>query len=103
MAFNKIARTPEPLYYAVVFTSERSEGDRGYNLMSEKMAALAAEQPGFLGAESARNSDGLGITVSYWESTEAIENWKTNAEHRIAQETGKKVWYSGYMLRIAKV
>lgn len=98
-----IAQTPEPPYYAVVFTSQRSEGDRGYGSMAEKMMELAAQQPGFLGAESVRGADGFGITVSYWESEEAIRNWKTQSEHRVAQETGKKTWYADYKLRIAKV
>lgn len=99
----EIARTPEPPYYAVIFTSLRSEGDRGYGKMSERMNELAAQQPGFLGIESARTPDGLGITVSYWASEEVIRAWKTHADHRIAQETGQKLWYSNYHLRIAKV
>ena len=67
------------------------------------MVELAAGQPGFLGVESARGTGGFGITVSYWESTQAIANWKANAEHRIAQETGKTTWYDESQLRIAKV
>jgi heme-degrading monooxygenase HmoA len=98
-----LAKTPEPPYYAVIFTSLRTDGDRGYGQMAERMAELAREQPGFLGIESARGADGLGITVSYWTSEEAIGAWKANTEHRIAQETGKRIWYAQYQLRIAKV
>jgi heme-degrading monooxygenase HmoA len=98
-----IATTPPPPYYAVIFTSLRTEGDDGYGHMAERMVALAAEQPGFLGVESARGADGLGITVSYWESEEAIAAWKAQSEHRIAQETGKRKWYADYQLRVAKV
>ena len=65
------------------------------------MAELAAQQPGYLGMESAR--EGLGITVSYWESLEAIRNWKQNAEHQEAQRLGHQQWYSGFRVRIAKV
>ncbi len=97
------AKTPAPPYYAVIFTSLRTEGERGYGSMAEKMVSLAAQQPGFLGVESVRGAEGLGITVSYWDSLEAITNWKANTEHRVAQETGKKVWYSDYQLRVAKV
>ena len=71
--------------------------------MANRMVELAASQPGFIGVESVRGADGLGITVSYWESTRAIADWKANAEHRVAKETGKKIWYSDYQLRIAKV
>ena len=99
----KIAKTPMPPYYAVIFTSLRTEGERGYGEMAEKMVALAAQQPGFLGVESVRGADGLGITVSYWESEAAIAHWKANAEHLIAQQMGRKVWYGDFMIRVAKV
>lgn len=97
------AQTPPPPYYAVIFTSQRTEGDEGYGSMADRMVELAAEQPGFLGVESARGAGGFGITVSYWESHQAIANWKANAERRIAQETGKAQWYADYQLRVAKV
>src|SRR5689334_16498136 len=103
MSFSEIARTPEPPYFAAIFTSLRTDGDQGYGGMAERMAALAAQQPGFLGAESIRDANGFGITVSYWESEEAIRNWKANAEHRQAQAKGRGTWYSGYQLRIARV
>ncbi len=98
-----IAKTPSPPYYAVIFTSQRTEGDKGYSAMAEKMVELASRQSGFLGVESAREADGLGITVSYWESEEAIRNWKRNSEHQLAQEAGKKTWYETYQIRVAKV
>ena len=96
-----IASTPKPPYYAVIFTSLRTEGDNGYGDMAERMVALAQQQPGFLGVESAR--DGLGITVSYWQSLEAIREWKAHAEHLVAQQRGREEWYSAFKTRIAKV
>src|SRR6266850_5090470 len=101
---NRIASTPEPPYYAVVFTSQRTDSDdTGYGEMAEKMMALAAQQPGFLGVETVRDADGVGITVSYWESLDAIKNWKRNEEHLVAQAKGKSDWYQQYRLRICKV
>jgi heme-degrading monooxygenase HmoA len=100
---NNIAKTPEPPYYAVIFTSQRTEGDRGYGHMAERMIELAAKQPGFLGVESVRGSNGFGITVSYWSSEEAIAAWKAHLEHKPAQEAGKRVWYVEYEVRVAKV
>ena len=97
------ARTPAPPYYAVIFTSTRTAGDEGYNAMAERMEELVSKQPGFLGVESTRGADGLGITVSYWESLEAIAAWKANAEHRIAQITGHRKWYEHFETRIARV
>ncbi|HXW26995.1 MAG TPA: antibiotic biosynthesis monooxygenase [Xanthobacteraceae bacterium] len=97
------ATTPEPPYYAVIFTSRRTEGDHGYEAMAQAMFELALEQPGCLGAESVRDPGGLGITVAYFTDETAIRAWKENARHLIAQRLGKARWYSHYELRIAKV
>lgn len=98
-----LAQTPASGYYAVIFSSTRTEGDKGYAAMADRMMALAAQQPGYLGVESARGDDGLGITVSYWETEDAIRHWKQNTEHLVAQEKGQKTWYQHYQLRVAKV
>lgn len=98
-----IAKTPEPPYYAVIFTSLRTDVDEGYDDTSDRMLELGAQQPGFLGIESARGDDGLGITVSYWESEEAIANWKRQAEHSVAQRRGYAQWYTEFFTRVAKV
>lgn len=103
MSAPPIAPTPEPPYYAVIFTSTRTAGERGYGAMAEKMVQLAAQQPGFLGVESVRGTDGTGITVSYWESEEAVANWKQHSEHQVAQRLGREVWYAGFALRVARV
>ena len=98
---NNIATTPKPPYYAVIFTSIRTEVDEGYGLMSKEMANLAEKQPGYLGRESAREE--LGITVSYWESLEAIRNWKMVSEHLFAQRMGREKWYAAFKTRICLV
>lgn len=97
-----IAKTPEPPYYAVIFASQRTDGDRGYGKMADKMVELAAKQQGFLGIESARDEE-LGITVSYWDSLESIKNWKEHAAHQVAQDRGKAEWYKNFSLRVCKV
>lgn len=97
-----ISKTPEPPYYAAIFTSERTEGDKGYSNMADKMVELASNQPEFLGVESARDSE-LGITVSYWDSLDAISQWKNNAAHQIAQQRVKSESYKGFGLRVTKV
>jgi heme-degrading monooxygenase HmoA len=97
------AKTPEPPYYVVIFTSQRTEGDHGYDAMAAAMFELAAKQPGCLGAESARDTNGLGLTVAYFTDEDAIRAWKENAQHLVAQRLGKERWYSHYQRRIAKV
>ncbi len=99
---SRIAKTPKPPYYAVIFSSQRTDGDKGYGKMADKMVELASQQDGFLGMESARDNE-LGITVSYWESLDAIKNWKENSAHKVAQERGKTEWYKSFALRVCKV
>ena len=98
---SSIAQTPKPPYYAVIFTSQRTDGDNGYGEMATKMVDLASEQLGFLGIESARED--VGITVSYWSDLKSIKAWKMNAEHQQAQKKGRNEWYSSFRVRIAKV
>lgn len=101
---DSIAKTPKPPYYAVIFTSQMSDGDnKGYEAMGDKMVELASQQKGFLGIESVRSADGVGITVSYWDSLESIKAWKDHSLHRVAQEKGKSQWYERYALRVSKV
>jgi len=90
-------------HYAVVFTSQRTAGDDGYAEAAEEMARLAAEQPGFLGMESARNHDGLGITVAYFRDQAAIAAWKAQADHQAAQRAGRERWYRAYRVRVCRV
>jgi len=96
-----IAKTPQPPYYVVIFTSLRTEGEKGYAKMSGKMVELATKQEGYLGMESAREE--VGITVSYWVSLEAIKNWKINLEHTEARNKGRAIWYKNFKVRIGKV
>jgi heme-degrading monooxygenase HmoA len=96
-----ISTMPEPPYYAVIFTSERTDGDNGYAEMSDRMVELAAKQEGYLGVESARKE--IGITVSYWRDLESIRKWKENTEHTIARNKGRSQWYKSFRVRIAKV
>lgn len=88
-------------YYAVIFTSQRTEGDHGYSEMSQLMEQLGKQQEGFIGIESARND--IGITVSYWDSLESIKKWKLQTNHLIAQRKGRTDWYSWYKVRICRV
>jgi heme-degrading monooxygenase HmoA len=88
-------------YYAVIFTSIKSNFEKGYAEMAKKMEDLAIEQPVFLGVESARNE--VGITVSYWKDVESIKNWKQNLDHIEAQHKGRSSWYEKYTVRIALV
>ena len=96
-----IAKTPEPPYYAVIFTSTLESDLAGYAEMAEEMVRLAQQQDGFLGIESARED--IGITVSYWRDLDSIRKWKADARHQVAQKLGKTRWYQHFTTRIALV
>ena len=99
-----IAATPAPPYVAVIFTSQRTaDDDAGYQAMAVEMERLGAQQPGFLGIESARGADGLGITVAYWRSAADARAWKGHVDHLAAQQLGRERWYRAYRVRIAEV
>jgi len=101
---SEVATTPEPPYFAVIFTSIRAaDDDAGYAAMADAMVELGSKQPGFLGIESARGEDRLGITVSYWRSLEDIARWKNVAQHLVAQRLGREKWYRSFALRVARV
>lgn len=93
-----------PPYYAVIFTSRRTVADpAGYEVAAARMLELASRQPGFIGVETARGDDGVGITVSYWQTLDAVRAWGRHAEHLTAQAAGRERWYESFELRIALV
>ena len=97
-------KAPPAPYYAVIFSSKLSENAEGYGAMAARMVALAREQDGFLGVESAaRTNEGFGITVSYWRDLESIKKWKAQSEHAAAQKMGRDAFYRSYRLRVARV
>ncbi|PZX54022.1 antibiotic biosynthesis monooxygenase family protein [Algoriphagus chordae] len=96
-----IANTPQPPYYAVIFSNIRTEIEDGYAETADEMVRLAELQEGYLGHESVR--EGLGITVSYWSNQEAILKWKQQTDHLLAQRMGREKWYAAYKTRICKV
>jgi heme-degrading monooxygenase HmoA len=99
-----IAKTPEAPYWAVIFTSLRSEREEdAYGETAARMEQLAAGQEGFLGIESVRDADGFGITVSYWRDEAAMKTWKRNAEHLVAQRRGREDWYRAFRVRVCRV
>lgn len=99
----RVATTPEPPYYAVIFTAQRTDDEDGYAQTAARMRELAAAQPGYLGIESADGADGWEITVSYWRDAEAVRAWKAQLEHRAAQQLGRARWYSRYHVRVCRV
>ncbi|MBB5986260.1 antibiotic biosynthesis monooxygenase family protein [Sphingobium lignivorans] len=89
---------------AVIFVSQRTEADEaGYERAGAAMAALAARQPGYLGMDSARGADGLGITVSYWADEASARAWRAHAEHAATRDVGRARWYDSYRMIATRV
>ncbi|MBL8032571.1 MAG: antibiotic biosynthesis monooxygenase [Leptospiraceae bacterium] len=103
MAYPGIAHTPDPPYYAVIFTNQHAEHLEGYAETAERMVELARTIDGFLGVESVRAANGLGITVSYWRDEASIAQWKSQAEHTLARAQGREQWYADFFVRVARV
>jgi heme-degrading monooxygenase HmoA len=97
------ASLPAPPYYAVVFTSLRTAGDNGYGKRADEMLKLVADQPGFLGVDSARGADGLGITVAYFTNEESIASWRNQPAHAVTRADGRELWYESFAVHVAKV
>ena len=88
---------------AVVFSSRLIRDDPDYHRAAAEMAVLAAAQPGYLGVESARGDDGVGITVSYWSDEEAAIAWRHHGEHSLIRAEGRERWYNWYRVTVARV
>ena len=100
---DRIANTPEPPYYAVLFTTAPAKDDEGYAEVAARVLEAAFNQPGFLGIESTRKKGGLGIIISYWDNLDAVRQWRSQVDHKEAQRLGKERWYRDYMIRVCKV
>ena len=88
----------------VIFTSERTDHDAdGYAAAAQAMEALASAQPGCCGFSSARGSDGLGITVSYWADDATARAWRDHPEHRAIRDAGRDRWYRRYEIAVAEI
>ena len=99
-----IARTPEPPYYAVIFTSINAEVDHEeHDRTSQRLVEVAQSYKGFLGIEPARNADGSGVAAIYWTDLDSIRAFSRDPEHRVAKRKGRETWYSHYMIRICRV
>jgi heme-degrading monooxygenase HmoA len=89
---------------AVIFVAQRTEHDEeSYQIAAARMVALAAMQPGFVGIDSVRGDDRLGITVSYWQDDQAAKAWRDNAEHTVIRDAGRGRWYTDYSLHVAEI
>ena len=89
---------------SVLFVTQRTQLDaEGYAKAAVMMDELAAQQDGYIGMDSVRGADGLGITVSYWANEASAKAWRDQPEHAAMRDAGRNRWYSDYSLHVAQV
>jgi heme-degrading monooxygenase HmoA len=89
---------------AVIFVSQDTGDDpEGYGAAAAEMVALAEKQPGYRGIDSTRDSNGLGITISYWADEESAVAWRQHPEHAVIRDRGRERWYANYQLFVTEV
>ncbi|MFJ3979397.1 antibiotic biosynthesis monooxygenase family protein [Streptomyces sp. NPDC090021] len=93
----------EPPYVMAVFSNVRTADDTGFDELNDRMEGIVETIPGYLGYESARTPDGLGITVAYFRDHEALTVWRENLEHQAAMKRGRADWYQSYTLHVGTV
>ena len=91
--------------YAVIFTSTRTLGDSDlYATWSARMEAEVAAIPGYLSHVGFRDAvTRRGVTISYFQSQEAIRTWRDVQEHREAQRLGRERFYEEYTVEVARI
>ena len=89
---------------AVIFVSKRAAADaEGYAKAAAQMGESAKKADGYCGIHSVRGANGIGITISYWNSDDAAKAWKADAAHSAIREEGRNSWYEWYELMVAEV
>lgn len=93
---------PKP-YYAVIFISQTITDDAAFNAMQTLVAEKLASAKGLLGMDRHRTANGLGFSISYWDSLESIRAWRDEKTHARGQKEARDKWYSSYTIRVCQV
>ncbi|HYF08056.1 MAG TPA: antibiotic biosynthesis monooxygenase, partial [Acetobacteraceae bacterium] len=91
---------------AVIFEVTPAEGRmEAYLSHAARLRSDLERMPGFISVERFRSltdPDKL-LSLSFWESEEAVANWRRQESHRAAQRAGRGGVFAGYRLRVAAV
>jgi len=92
--------------YVIIFEvyPHASQKDRYFELAAQLRESLV-KQPGFIQVERFQSliNEGKILSLSSWESEEAIAGWRAHAEHMVVQKEGKDRIFDSYRLRVAQV
>lgn len=92
--------------HAVIFEVRPAQGRREeYLATAASLRAELERMPGFISVErfESLGEPGKLLSLSLWESEEAIANWRRHAGHRGAQKKGRDGIFASYRLRVAEV
>jgi len=92
-----------PGQYVTVFRSRlRPDAGPEYGETAEKMLALARARPGFVDFKSFTADDGERVSVITFADAAAQEGWRTDAEHLVAQQAGRRDFYAEYAIQVCE-
>ena len=92
--------------YLVLFEvfPHNDQKDRYFELAAQLRETLH-QQPGFVHVERFQSlvDEGKILSISCWETQDAILNWRQHAKHMVVQAEGKERVFASYRLRVAEV
>lgn len=91
---------------AVIFEVEMRPGRaQEYFDLAASLRPALEKIDGFISVERFQSmaTEGRYLSLSLWRDEQAVETWKTYAEHRAAQQRGKKEIFADYRIRVADV
>jgi heme-degrading monooxygenase HmoA len=71
--------------------------------IGERMHAIATAMPGFVSYKDYTAEDGENVTVVEFDSEAEQLAWRNHAEHRDAQERGRREFFSEYQIQVCRV
>lgn len=91
---------------AVIFEVEMNAG-RGeeYFELAGKLRPELENIDGFISVERFQsvNDSNKYVSLSFWRDEGAVKTWKSHAEHRLAQDRGKREIFADFRIRVAEV
>jgi len=88
----------------VVFRSRLNDGvGEAFASEAERMEALASAMPGFIGYKVFTAEDGERASIIEFESLDAEQAWRDQAEHLKAQQRGRDEFYAAYQLQVCEL
>jgi len=91
---------------AVIFEVwPKADHKQDYLDTAQGLKARLEAAPGFISIERFESlvESGKILSLSFFESEEAVAAWRNTLEHRKAQVQGRRVYFENYRLRIASV